>query len=182
MGERYPPRNRWRSKKTVESGIRACIRRGPTLNRECRGDAVVARMACGVRDLPRRRTVLLAVPICLVVGACGIFKSEPAVGKKEIQEAASTPPSPLSGVMAKPLVGTPISVKDPRTGTMVRLVAEREYDAASGRTCRRFRVLAPGRYKGRKEGLACKGPSGQWSLTKSIVNPNDLGGATPRSP
>lgn len=72
--------------------------------------------------------------------------------------------------------GEASELEDPRSGTAVRVVAGRRYQAASGKLCRRFAVTTPPGYAGFKEGLACRDESGRWQVTGVILNPENLNG------
>jgi hypothetical protein len=89
-------------------------------------------------------------------------------------EPAPPPLEPLFGFLASAAVNEVGVVKDPRTGQSVRVTAGRAYQAASGRLCRRFEVMAPLLYEGMTDGLACKDAEGLWTKSKLLINPDDL--------
>ena len=116
---------------------------------------------------------------CLLVaatllGACALASKGPAEGTAGGVRAAPAPPAPLFAFLASATAGEAGSVEDPRTGARVWVIADRFYHAASGRYCRRFHVMSPQAYDGVSEGLACRNEGGEWTMSKSLINPDDL--------
>lgn len=101
-------------------------------------------------------------------------------GSEALSEAAPPPLAPLFVFLASAPAGQVDVIEDPATGTSVRVVAGRDYDAASGRRCRRFQVLSAQSYEGITDGLACRDDQGYWTLSEHLINPDDL--TAPRLP
>ncbi len=119
---------------------------------------------------------------CVFLAGCETATLAPGETKPDDPGQPSRGLPPLLAFLATAQAGEATYLEDPRTGGIVRVVAARRYAAASGRTCRRFRVLSPPGYNGLMEGLACEDASGRWATSELLVNPDDLDRPRRRAP
>lgn len=134
------------------------------------------------RDAFQRRGLLACLVFAAVlIAACARTPIEIRDTSGNAAPAAFAPPAalaPLFGFLATAVADEAGIFKDSRTGASVWVIADRVYNAASGRLCRRFYITSPQGYEGMTEGLACWDERGQWTMSEPLINLDDLG--TPR--
>ncbi|GAB5390201.1 MAG: hypothetical protein Alpg2KO_31690 [Alphaproteobacteria bacterium] len=116
------------------------------------------------------RTAPLTVVMILGLAACGSKQAttpvETAVQPPPVAQSSLERQVAAFAALASP--GQSDVVTDDASGAQVRVTMVRDYQAASGRTCRRLR-LAPG-----GDRTACRHQSGVWHLTRSIAGRRGL--------
>ena len=133
------------------------------------------------RDAFQRRGLLACLVFAAVlIAACARAPVEIRIRDTSGNAAPATfaPPAaltPLFGFLASAAADEAGIFKDARTGANVWVIADRAYNAASGRLCRRFYITSPQGYEGMTEGLACRDQRGYWTMSEPLINLDDLG-------
>jgi hypothetical protein len=81
---------------------------------------------------------------------------------------------PLVAFLSKAKNGEAQGLEDPRSRSQVWVIADRTYYAASGRFCRLFHVMSPKGYEGVTKGIACRDARGNWTMSESLINLDDM--------
>ena len=134
------------------------------------------------RDAFQRRGLLACLVFAsALIAACARAPIEIRDNSGNAAPAAFAPSAalaPLFGFLASAAADEAGIFKDTRTGANGWVIADRAYNAASGRLCRRFYITSPQGYEGMTEGLACRDERGHWTVSEPLINLDDLG--TPR--
>ncbi len=104
-----------------------------------------------------------------------LSNSKPAAIDDDLGNSAPAAIGPLFGFLATAAADEAGIVQDPSTGANVWVIAGRTYHAASRRLCRHFFVTSPQGYEGVTEGLACWDERGGWTMSKFLINRDELG-------
>ncbi len=129
--------------------------------------------------LPRRCLLGCLFLATVLIAGCA---QAPNKSDDELANAAPAALAPLFAFLATAAASEPGIVEDPRTGANVWVIADRAYNAASGRLCRRFYVVSPQSYEGMTEGLACRDERGHWTASELLINRDELGAPRLRYP